>query len=304
MTRAVFFGSPEAAVPTLERLVNVADVARVITQPDRPRGRSADPAPTPVKGRAIELGLEVAAPSSHEELRDEVQGVGSFDVGVVVAYGRILRDNILEAPVRGLLNVHFSLLPRWRGAAPVNRAIMAGDPMSGVTIIEIDHGLDTGPVLNAQAVDIGKTETATELTGRLADLGADLMMRTLPGYLNGDLRPIQQTEEGATYAAKLERSDRPIDTNWSAVDVVNHVRGLAEDPAATLEIDGSIHKIHAVETRELEVKQGEWRRLSGHPVVGVANGAVEIVRIQPPGKKTMSGVDWARGRQSDRGPVG
>lgn len=303
MARVVFLGTPQAAVPTLEVLAADHDVGLVITQPDRPRGRSGTPQPPPVKEKARAHGVEVSQPATSGDIALVMREAGPFDVGVVVAYGRILRPEVLALAAHGLLNVHFSLLPRWRGAAPVARALMAGDKMTGVTIIKLDEGLDTGPVLTAQAVDILPDDDAGALTDRLAHLGARLLSETLPGYLAGDLKPVPQTDEGLVYADKVEKEERPIDPDTAAPAVVAKVRGLAPEPAATLKIDGETHKILSARLYDTEVEEGHWSVVDGVPVVGFPGGVVELVTLQPPGKKAMSGADWARGRRSGQGAV-
>lgn len=303
MARVVFLGTPEAAIPTLESLVEHHDVALVVTQPDRPRGRSRKPMPPPVGGCAASLGLEVAQPGSRVELEEAIGEHGPFDVGVVVAYGRILPPPVFDAPEHGMLNVHFSLLPRWRGAAPVARALMAGDPMTGVTIMKLDEGLDTGPIVTAQAIDIPDHLEAGELTATLAAMGAQLLVTTLPAYLRGDLEPVAQTDEGATYADKIEAGDRSIDPGGDPAAVVAQVRGLAPSPGATLEIDGEPHKILDARSSDEPVPPGTWAKRQGRPIVGLANGSIELIALQPPGKKPLQGVDWANGRQRDGGRV-
>lgn len=303
MARVVFLGTPRAAVPALERLAGEHDVGLVVTQPDRPRGRSGSPVPPPVKEVALQHGLAVAQPRGSEELFSEVSAHGTFDVGAVVAYGRILRPETLGAPEWGMVNVHFSLLPRWRGAAPVARALMAGDTMTGVTIMKLEPGLDTGPILTAQAVDIHPSDNAGTLTQRLADTGASLLAGVLPGYLSGEVQPVPQTDEGLTHADKIEKADRPIDPSLSSASVVNQVRGLAPSPAATLDIDGRIHKI--LETRAVahDVETGTWSAVEGKPVVGLGEGAVELISLQPPGKTPQPGADWLNGQQRSNGVV-
>lgn len=303
MARVVFLGTPQAAVPTLESLAAEHDVALIITQPDRPRGRSGTPQAPPVKEAASARGLEVSQPTKSGDIASLIDAAGPFDVGVVVAYGRILRPEALALPERGLLNIHFSLLPRWRGAAPVARALMAGDEMTGVTIIKLDEGLDTGPVLTAQAVDIPPDDDAGALTDRLAHLGARLLLEVLPRYLAGDLEPVPQTEDGVVYADKIDKEERPIAPDTAAPGVVAKVRGLAPEPAATIEIDGDPHKILTVRLHAAEVEEGHWRVVDGVPVVGFPGGGVELVTLQPPGRKAMSGADWVRGRHSSRGAV-
>lgn len=304
MARVVFLGTPRAAVPTLETLVGEHQVGLVVTQPDRPKGRSSKPVPPPVKECALHHGVEVAQPQTREELVSAIRDHAPFDVGIVVAYGRILRPEVLELPGHGMLNVHFSLLPRWRGAAPVARALMAGDEMTGVTIIKLDEGLDTGPVLTAQAIDIPDKDNAGELTEKLARLGARLVANALPRYLAGEIDPMPQTDDGVTYAEKVDKDDRPIDPASNAASVVAKVRALAPDPAATLVIDGETHKIHRAGPSDAEVQRGTWRSVDGAPVVGFSGGSVELVTLQPPGKTPRSGVAWVNGRRNDHGMIG
>lgn len=303
MARVVFLGTPRAAVPTLDALVGDHEVGLVITQPDRPRGRSGTPQSPPVKERAAEHGIDVGQPTTSAELAQAIDERGPFDVGVVVAFGRILRPEVLEKPRHGMVNVHFSLLPRWRGAAPVARALMAGDTMTGVTIMKLDEGLDTGPIIGAQAIDIPPDDDAGMLTDRLATMGARLLARELPRYLSGELEPVEQSDEGATYASKIEKEDRPIDVNAEAQSIVAQVRGLSPSPAATLEIDGQVHKVLAAQVSEHEVETGTWADVEGRPVVGVGDGSIELLVVQPPGKTPQSGVDWLHGRQRSGGVV-
>lgn len=302
--RVVFMGTPEAALPTLETLAAQHDVALVVTQPDRPRGRSGRPLPPPVKEAADRLDIQVSQPTTRADLYDTLSAAGPFDVGVVVAYGRILGDEVLDLPTNGLLNVHFSLLPRWRGAAPVARALLAGDSMTGVTIIRLDEGLDTGPVLTAQAIDVDPEENAGQLTQRLATIGARLMGETLPPYLSGELTPVAQSDEGLTYAAKIEPADRRIDPSSTVASIVDQVRALAPAPAATLDLDGATHKVYEVRASASGPEQGRWASVDGRPVLGANGGWVELVSLQTPGKQRQTGADWLRGRRSDAGVAG
>lgn len=302
-TRLVFMGTPEAALPTLETLADRHQVDLVVTQPDRPRGRSGKAMAPPVKVRAMELGIPVAQPERSTEIHDALERVGALDVGVVVAFGRILRPEVLEMPRHGFLNAHFSLLPRWRGASPVARALMAGDPMSGVTIMKMDEGLDTGPVLTAQAVDIEPEENAGELTNRLSRLGARLLADSIGAFIAGDLVPVPQSDEGLTYAAKIGPADRPISPAGEVAEVVNQVRALAPEPAATLTIDGDIHKIIAVRPVTQSPAPGTWQIVDGVPLVGLADGGIELVTLQSPGKTALDGAAWARGRRRDAGTI-
>jgi len=303
MASVVFLGTPTAAVPTLELLEDTHDVGLVITQPDRPKGRSGKPTPPPVKEFAVARGLHIEQPTNRGELAEAIQASVPFDVGVVVAYGRILRPEVLRAPAHGLLNVHFSLLPRWRGAAPVARALMAGDPMTGVTIMKLDQGLDTGPVLTAQAIDIPENDHAGALTERLAGMGARLLVDALPRYLSGELQPLPQSDEGVTYAEKIGGEDRPIPADADTASVVARVRALAPSPAATLVIDDEPHKVYEARPTDDPVEPGTWVAIGGRPIVGFRDGAVELINLQPPGRNPQSGTDWVNGRHSDRGLV-
>ena len=301
--RLVFLGTPQSAVPTLEAIAARHQVSLVITQPDRPRGRSGTPVAPPVKVAAGRLGVPVAQPTTRSELLSEISGAGPVDVGVVVAFGRILPLDVLDVAPHGFLNAHFSLLPRWRGAAPVARALLAGDEMTGVTIIRLDEGLDTGPVLTAQAVDIFPDETAGELTGRLAAMAARLLAGVIDSYLDGDLPPVTQTDDGVTYADKLVSSDRPLRLTEGAKAVANRVRALSPSPGATLEIDGVVHKVLAAVPADSGPPPGHWAAVGGRPIVAASDGWVELVTVQPPGKEPRSGTDWVRGRRSEGGRV-
>lgn len=304
MTRIIFLGTPEPAVPSLLALAQNHEVRLVITQPDRPRGRSSKPRAPAVKEAAMGAGLAVSQPESSDQLLATLAQAGPVDLAVVVAYGRILRKEVLDVTAHGMLNVHFSLLPRWRGAAPVNRAIMAGDSMTGVTIIKIDEGLDTGPVLTAQAIDIRDDENAGELTGRLARLGGRLVADTIEPYLCEEIVPQAQSNEGLTYASKLASEDRPINLERVVTDIIDQVRGLSPIPGATLQIDGDVHKILRVSRSSVPEPPGSWSEHEGFPVFGAGDGAVRIEQLQPPGRRVMSGPDWVRGRPQSSGLVG
>lgn len=303
MTRVVFLGTPEAALPSLRSLAESHEVALVITQPDRPRGRGRRVVPSPVKQEAERLGVPVAQPASRDELVRALSRLGDVELGVVVAYGRILPVEALAVPSRGMLNVHFSLLPRWRGAAPVARALMAGDPMTGVTIIRLDEGMDTGPVLTAQAVDIGDDEAAGDLTARLATLGARLLIGSIPRYLHGDLDPVAQSEEGATQAPKIDPAERRIEVGGSREAEHNRVRALSPRPGALLGIDGEPHRVLRARVHSGAPPPGTWRAEGEALVAGLADGGLELVELVPPGRRAMSGADWLRGRRRQSGTI-
>ncbi len=303
MSRVAFLGTPEAALPALRSLVAGHDIPVVITQPDRQKGRGRAITSPPVKIEADRLGLRVHQPSSSGEVEEALVSAGDLDVAVVVAYGRILRTEALAVPAHGMLNLHFSLLPRWRGAAPVSRALMAGDPMTGVTIFRLDEGLDTGPVLNAQAVDIDEEETAGELTTRLATLGARLIAGAIPPYLDGRLEPVPQSDEGLVYASKIEPGERVIRVDGSRVEEVNRVRALSPEPGATLVIDGEAHQVLQARLHEAMPKPGRWIDGGGVPVAGLSDGGVELVTVLPAGKRPMSGQAWLRGLRRSGGLI-
>jgi len=243
--RTAFFGTPALSVPCLEVLHQATSVVRVYSQPDRPRGRGLKRTPTPVKARALELGLDVVQPTKvrtpafAEELRSL-----ELDLALVVAYGRILPRGVLEAPRLGCVNVHASLLPRWRGAAPIQWAIVAGDRVSGVCLMQMDEGMDTGPVFRCRETEIGPEETAGELGARLSGIGADLLRDTLPAILAGDLAPSAQDDGRATKAPLLSKGDGALDLTQPAQRVHDRVRGLSPWPGAFLELDGERWKVH------------------------------------------------------------
>ncbi|MET0567187.1 MAG: methionyl-tRNA formyltransferase [Acidimicrobiia bacterium] len=303
MSRVAFLGTPEAALPTLRSVAAMHEVPVVITQPDRPRGRGRQVTPPPVKIEAEGLGLRVTQPTTHNELRQTLESVEGLDVAVVVAYGRILRPEALSIPGAGMLNVHFSLLPRWRGAAPVSRALMSGDPMTGVTILRLDEGLDTGPVITAQAVDIDDEETAGELTSRLAELGARLMTEVITPYLDGTREPMPQSDEGLTYASKIEPHERVVRVDGRRIEEANRVRALSPDPGATLVIDGERHQVLQARAHEMAPEIGRWMDVEGVPVAGLSDGGMELVTLLPAGKREMSGGSWLRGRRRSSGTI-
>ncbi|HEU0309793.1 MAG TPA: methionyl-tRNA formyltransferase, partial [Sphingomicrobium sp.] len=244
--RIIFMGSPDFAVPTLDALVAADhEVVAAYTQPPRPAGRGKGERPTPVALRAHELGIEVRSPKS---LRGEHEQAAfaelDADIAVVAAYGLILPQPILDAPMLGCLNVHASLLPRWRGAAPVQRAIMAGDEATGVTIMQMEAGLDTGPMLLKRAVEI-EDRNAAQLTEELARLGAAMMVEVLADL--PEFEPIPQPDEGISYAAKISKEEARIDWSRPAAELVRHVQGLAPFPGAWFEFGGERIKVLAAQ---------------------------------------------------------
>ncbi|CRL14899.1 methionyl-tRNA formyltransferase [Phaeobacter italicus] len=280
--RIVFMGTPDFSVPVLDALVaDGHEIAAVYCQPPRPAGRGKKDRPTPVHARATELGLEVRHPVSLKgaDQQAEFAALGA-DVAVVVAYGLILPQAVLDAPHHGCLNIHASLLPRWRGAAPIHRAIMAGDAETGVCIMQMEAGLDTGPVLMREATAIGSEETTAQLHDRLSDMGAALIvqaLRRLP-ELTADVQP----EEGVTYAHKIDKAEARVDWTRPAAEVDRQIRGLSPFPGAWCEIDGQRVKLLASRLTEGTGPAGVV--LDDSLRVACGDGAVELLRLQRAGK--------------------
>ncbi|MCA0858475.1 methionyl-tRNA formyltransferase [Phaeobacter italicus] len=280
--RIVFMGTPDFSVPVLDALVaDGHEIAAVYCQPPRPAGRGKKDRPTPVHARATELGLEVRHPVSLKGADQQAEFAAlAADVAVVVAYGLILPQAVLDAPHHGCLNIHASLLPRWRGAAPIHRAIMAGDAETGVCIMQMEAGLDTGPVLMREATAIGSEETTAQLHDRLSDMGAALIvqaLRRLP-ELTADVQP----EEGVTYAHKIDKAEARVDWTRPAAEVDRQIRGLSPFPGAWCEIDGQRVKLLASRLTEGTGPAGVV--LDDSLRVACGDGAVELLRLQRAGK--------------------
>jgi methionyl-tRNA formyltransferase len=298
--RIIFMGSPNFAVPTLDALVEAGhEVVAAYTQPPRPSGRGKSERPTPVEERAGELGIEVRCPKSLKgEAEQEAFAALEADVAVVAAYGLILPQPILDAPTFGCLNVHASLLPRWRGAAPVQRAIMAGDEETGVTIMQMETGLDTGPMLLKRAVEI-EEKNAAQLTEELAELGAAMMVEVLsdlPRY-----EPIEQPEDGVTYAAKISKEETRIDWSRPARDLVRHIQGLAPFPGAWFEMDGERIKVLAAAENDRQGAPGDV--LDDRLTIACGNGALQPTLVQRAGKGAMSAEELLRGFAIPKGMI-
>ncbi|MBY8976531.1 methionyl-tRNA formyltransferase [Rhodobacteraceae bacterium NNCM2] len=298
--RLVFMGTPDFSVPVLDALVEAGhEICRVYSQPPRRAGRGKQLRPSPVHARAEALGLEVATP---ERFRGEV--VDDFaalkaDAAVVVAYGQILPQAALDAPARGCLNLHASLLPRWRGAAPIQRAIMAGDAESGVCVMQMEAGLDTGPVLAREATPIGAEDTAVTLHDRLAAISARLIVKTLP--ILDDLTPEVQAEDGVTYAAKIDKAEARIDWTLPASKLSAHIRGLSPFPGAWCEIGGQRVKVLMAVVEEGAGRPGAV--LDDRLLVAAGAGAVRLTRLQPAGKGAMEAAAFLSGRPVKLGEV-
>jgi methionyl-tRNA formyltransferase len=302
-----FAGTPEFAVPALERLAGEQRVAAVFTQPDRPAGRGRGLHMSPVKRRALELGLNVHQPATlrtPEAL--ELLRAAQLDVLVVVAYGLILPAAALGLPKWGCINIHASLLPRWRGAAPIQRALLAGDSVSGVTIMRMEAGLDTGPMLASRGVKIGARETAKTLHDRLAALGAELIAETLTGIRDGSVQETPQPAEGVTYAAKIDKAEARIDWRRSAQEISRQVRAFNPWPVAESRSKGEQLRIWEAEPIESPALSGELSppgsvltaTREGIDVI-CGSGVLRILKLQLAGRKPLPAGEFLRGQRLD-----
>ena len=308
--KAVFLGTGEFAVPSLEALAEAGhEISLVVSQPDRPQGRGLSLRETPVKRAALARGLPVFQP---EKLRLEPERVINerADVLVVVAYGQILRENILQCAPRGAVNVHASLLPRYRGAAPIQWALASGETRTGITTMQLDRGMDTGPILLQERVDIAPDETAEHLEPRLATLGAALLLRTLKGLESGEVKPLPQEHARATLAPIIRKSDGDVDFNRSAADIVNRIRGFAPWPGVRFSHAGKMVRISAASVAppagvEGPGKPGEILAIA-RPALDVrcADGSVlRLQRVQPESRGVMNASDFANGAKLEPGSV-
>jgi len=289
--RVIFMGTPEFSVPVLEALHAEHDVVCVYCQPPRPAGRGKKERPSPVHARALQLGLPVRHPTSLKtpEAQADFAGLGA-DVAVVVAYGLILPQAILDAPKFGCLNIHASLLPRWRGAAPIHRAVMAGDAQTGVCIMQMEAGLDTGPVLLREATLIGEAETTGALHDRLSAMGAQLIGKALEQLPSLFARP--QPPEGVTYASKIDKAEARVAWAESAEVVAQKINGLSPFPGAWCETAGGRLKLlNAVATEGF----GAPGEVLGTLSVACGTGAIDVVKAQREGKRPMEAEELLRG---------
>jgi len=304
--KIVFMGTPDFAVPSLaEILASGYEVIRVYTQPPRPSGRGKKLTKSPVHQFAEIMGLEVKTPEKFRKssVIDDLETLGA-DVGCVVAYGQILPQRALDAPRYGCLNLHASLLPRWRGAAPVQRAIMAGDRQTGVQIMQMSKGLDTGDILLSESVPIAGDDTAQSLSGRLSRIGAGMWPRVLGALERGALTPTPQQGE-PVYAHKIEKSEARIDWGHSAQELDCHIRGLAPFPGAWCEINGERVKIHLArpEMTDSENYGDPGTVLDDRLLIACGQGTLRLTALQPSGKSKMAVEDFLRGYNVPQGSV-
>ncbi|MGV6811219.1 MAG: methionyl-tRNA formyltransferase [Brevirhabdus sp.] len=290
--KIVFMGSPDFSVPVLDALVNAGhEIACVYCQPPRPAGRGKKDRPTPVQARAEARGLPVRHPKSLKGAEDQAAFAAlDADIAVVVAYGLILPQAVLDAPARGCLNIHASLLPRWRGAAPIHRAILSGDAETGVCIMQMEAGLDTGPTLICEATDIGSEETTAQLHDRLSEMGAGLIVTALDQL--DTLAPTPQPEEGVTYAAKIDKAEARIDWTKPADEVDRLIRGLSPFPGAWCELEGERLKLLASRVAQGAGAPGQ---VLGGTTIACGTGSVELLSLQRQGKRAMAPDDFLRG---------
>lgn len=298
--RLIFMGTPDFAVPTLNALVDAGhDVVAVYSQPPRPANRGKKLTPSAVHARAEELGLEVRTPVSLKGTEEQAAFAAlNADVAIVAAYGLLLPQAILDAPKYGCLNVHGSLLPRWRGAAPVQRAILAGDADTGVMVMQMEAGLDTGPV-RATAVTPVDRKTAGELTEELAQLGAGLMVEVLADM--GGYPPIAQPEDGVTYARKIEKSEARLDFSQSADAVERQIRAFNPVPGAFFEFQGERYRVLAAGVTEAAGEIGTV--IDDQLTIACATGAIRPALIQRAGKPAMPLADFLRGNRIPAGTI-
>jgi methionyl-tRNA formyltransferase len=298
--RIVFMGSPEFAVPILEALARQYPIAGVVTQPDRPSGRSQKLLPPPVKDFSLKHGFPIFQPEKIRDPQAVIQlNAWAPDLIIVAAYGQILRQSLLSLPPLGCLNVHGSILPRWRGASPIQSSILYGDETTGITIMVMDPGMDTGPILSQRELPIRSDDTSGSLSTRMAALGADLLMDTLPGFLKGTLLPATQPQEGVTYSQLLKKEDGGLDLSQKAVDLERRVRAMNPWPGAFFEWLGSPMKVHRARlSKEKSPGVGSRFIREGSPAVGTGEGILILEEVQPAGKKLMTGKAFLSGSRN------
>lgn len=293
--RIIFMGTPDFSVPVLNALVEAGhEVAAVYSQPPRPAGRGKKDRPSPVQARAAELGLPVRHPVSLKtaDAQSQFAALGA-DIAVVVAYGLILPQGVLDAPKLGCLNIHASLLPRWRGAAPIHRAVMAGDVQTGVCIMQMDAGLDTGAVLLRREIPIKLHETTGELHDRLSALGAEAIVEALATL--DTLTPVAQSEHGVTYAAKIDKNEARVDWSNSAEQITRQINGLSPFPGAWTQAAGERIKFLQAQPANEALEPAEIHVNDARLIVGTGAGSVEVLRLQRAGKKPAMASEVLKG---------
>ncbi len=295
--RVAFFGSPEFALPVLAAILEHFEVVLVVTQPDKPSGRGMKLTPPAVAAKATELGLTLSQPAKLKNNLEFAQSLrdSGADVAVTCAYGKILPASLLEIPRFGFLNVHTSLLPKYRGAAPIQWAVINGDSETGVTVMQTDPGMDTGAILMQESLAILPLETVLELAPRLSSLGASMIVKALERL--DSLTPIPQDNSLATHARMLEKEDARIDWNLDAKTIFDRYRGLAGWPGSYFVMQGKRVKVLAMQLFGASGQSGEVMALQDGVIVAAKTGSLELKTVQPEGKPKMTALDWARGYQ-------
>ena len=299
--RLAFMGSPRFALAPLEALIAARhEIACVYSQPPRPAGRGKQERPTPVAAFAAERGLEVRTPKTLRNAEEQAAFAAlRLDAAIVVAYGLILPKPILDAPRLGAFNLHASLLPRWRGAAPIQRAIMAGDAVTGVQVMRMEEGLDTGPILASMETPIGPDDNSSTLHDRLARLGADLLVETLAKVERGQARETPQPDAGVTYAHKITPAEARIDWTRPARDVDGKIRGLAPAPGAWFDLDGA--RVKALHARVEAGAGAPGQALDDALLIACGEGAVRLLKVQREGRAALDAEAFLRGSAVPRG---
>ncbi len=304
--RAVFMGTPEFAVPALEAAHQLCDIVAVYTQPDRPVGRGLELKAPPVKQKALELGVPVfqpeklSQPGEYERLKELAP-----ELLIVVAYGQILRQNVLDLPRLGCVNVHSSILPRWRGAAPIQWAILAGDRQTGVSTQKMVLKLDAGDVLAVENTEVRPDDTGQTLHDRLAGLGAKVLSKTIEGLVSGTLAAVPQDESQVTIATKLTKDMERLDPTKTIAELDRQVRALTPWPGTSVTVrdGGERIKIKKVLPRaEVRSKPGLLFESGGRLFIGAADGCLEVLELQPEGKRVQTAADFISGKKGQRGP--
>ena len=302
--KLVFAGTPEAALPSLDNLISSQhDVVAVITQPPAKSGRGRELRPSPVHELALRSGIDVLHPVSVREI-DSVLRALEPDAIPVVAYGQLIPEAMLEIPEFGWINLHFSLLPEWRGAAPVQHSIWHGDSITGATTFRIDQGMDTGPILGHVTQSINPRDTSGELLASLADTGSHLLRQTLDALEAGVITPIPQQNDSATYAPKISKLDSRIDWRLPAIEIDRRIRAMTPTPGAWTTIadteeGNSISIAPVLIEREIQLAPGAISLAGKRVFVGSATYAIELTQVKPAGKKFMDATDWLRGLRTE-----
>lgn len=296
MANIVFMGTPDFAVPTLKALIAHHTVIGVITQPDRPAGRNRQIQMSPVKLVALEAGIPVFQP---EKIRraDSVAELKLWqpDVYIVAAFGQLLPQTVLDIPPHGSINVHASLLPRWRGAAPIQASVRAGDAETGVTIMKMDAGLDTGAMLSKRAIPIEADDTGGSMHDKLSQIGAELLIETLPGYLDGTIQPVQQDESLVTIAPRIEKSESKLDWTQPAEAIERWVRAFAPRPGTLTYWEGKLIKVISGAAENGSAPSGKVIEHEGRLAIGTGDGLYLPTRLQIEGKSAVSAAEFMRG---------